>query len=74
MSKVNVFIEEHLVRKVEIEVPDDLSNDEKMDIAEAKAKEMYKNEEIILNANDFNGTRLMMVQDEDGFETEWKEF
>jgi hypothetical protein len=74
MAKVNVYIEEHLVRKVEIEVPDELTKDERMELAEDKATDMYRNGEIVLDADDFNGVRLMMVQDEDGFETSWNEF
>ena len=72
MSKVKVFIEEHLCKEVEIEVPNDV--DDAMEWAEEKAKEMYENEEIILTADDFNGQRCMMVQDEDGHETEWFDF
>lgn len=75
MAKVNVFIEEHLVRKTEIEVPDNLSESERMEFAATKAEEMYKNQEIVLDADDFNGVRLMMVQDEETrHETSWDEF
>lgn len=75
MAKVNVFIEEHLVRKTEIEVPDNLSESERMGFAEDKAREMYRNGEIVLDADDFSGVRLMMVRDEEtGHETSWDQF
>ena len=72
MRKATVFIEEHLCREIEIEVPDDV--DDVMEWAEDKAKEMYFNEEIVLTADDFNGQRCMMVQDSEGHETEWFDF
>ena len=72
--KVNVFIEEHLCKRVEIEVPNEMNKLDAMKYAERKAKQMYKDEEIVLTADDFNGICLMMVQDEDGNETGWFEF
>ena len=72
MKKVKVFIEEHLCKEIIIEVPEYAYD--VMELAEIKAKQMYENEEIVLTADDFNGTRLMMVQDEDGHATEWFEF
>ena len=41
-----------------------------------KAKEMYENEEIVLTADDFNGQRCMMAEDEDdaGYATNWFDF
>lgn len=67
-KKVNVFIEEHLCKCVEIEVPDGV--EDAMSYAEDKAREMYRNEEIVLTGDDKNGVRMMMVQDGD-FETNW---
>jgi hypothetical protein len=72
--KVNVFIEEHLCKRVEIEVPNEMNKLDAMKYAERKAKQMYEDEEIVLTADDFNGICLMMVQDEDGNETGWFEF
>lgn len=72
MKKVKVSIEEHLCRTIEIEVPDDVND--ALEYAEEKAKEMYFNEEIVLTADDFNGQRCMMVEDEDGFATSWNDF
>ena len=71
-KKVKVFIEEHLCKEIVIEVPEYVPDE--MDYAEQMAKQMYENEEIVLTADDYNGTRLMMVQDEDGHETGWFDF
>lgn len=72
MKKVKVYIEEHLCKEIEIEVPDNVDN--AMEYAEDKTREMYSNEEIVLTADDFNGQRLMMVEDEDGCSTDWFNF
>lgn len=69
--KVKVSIEEHLCKTIEIEVPDNLDEDEAMEYAEDKAREMYKNEEIILTADDHNGVVLMQIELEDGTCTDW---
>ena len=74
MRKVKVSIEETLCRTVEIDVPDDIKPGDEMEYGEAKAKEMYKNEEIVLSADDFNGQRCMMVEDETGHSTSWFDF
>ena len=75
MAKVEVYIEEHLVKKVEVEVPDDLNVHERMEIAEQQALKAYHDEKIILTADDANGERLKMVKDiETGSETGWNEF
>lgn len=68
--KVKVSIEEHLCKTIEIEVPDYLE-DLAMEYAEDKAREMYKNEEIILTADDHNGVVLMQIELEDGTCTDW---
>lgn len=70
--KVNVSIEEHLCKTVTIEVPDNV--EDALEYAEEKAKEMYSNEEIVLTADDFNGQRCMMAEDENGFATNWFDF
>ena len=49
MKIVNVIIEERLSRTTAIEIEDD----EDEFVAISKAKEMYYNEEIVLDAEDF---------------------
>lgn len=71
MSKVKVSIEEHLCRTIEIDVPSELDTDEAMEYAECKAREMYDDKEIILDADDHNGIRLMQIEHEDGSCTDW---
>ena len=71
-KKIKVFVEEHLCKEIVIEVPE-YETDE-FDYAEQIAKQMYKNEEIILTADDYNGERLMMLKDEYGHETGWFSF
>lgn len=75
MAKVEVFIEEHLVKKVEVEVPDELGLPERMEEAERVVLSRYKNKEIILTADDANGVRQRMIKDLiSGEETGWDEF
>lgn len=74
MRKVKVSIEETLCRTVEIPIPDDVKPGDELEYGEVKAKEMYKNEEIVLDADDFNGQRCMMVEDENGHSTNWFDF
>ena len=73
--KVRVTIEEHLSKTIEIDVPDELGldADSEMEYAEDKVKEMYDNEEIILTADDHNGTCLWMTEHEDGTSTDWRD-
>ncbi|MEJ8738293.1 DpnD/PcfM family protein [Erysipelotrichaceae bacterium HCN-30851] len=74
MSKVIVRIEEHLVKEIEVECPDSMNVDERMEYAENKITEAYRKEEIVLTAEDYNGITLREVEDvETGFSTEWKE-
>lgn len=75
MSKVVVFIEETLCRGTEIDVPDELDLDEvqEMEYAEEKAKEMYRNEEIVLTSDDFTGNVCIMAKHENGAETSWND-
>ena len=70
--KVKVSIEETLCKTIEIEVPAGVGDP--LEWAEAKAKEMHKNREIVLTADDFNGQRCMMIEDEHGFATNWFDF
>lgn len=71
--KITVGIEEHLVKQVEIEIPDDTEECDVAETAMQKAIDMYYNEEIVLTSDDFSGVRLVAVT-EDGYETEWEEF
>ena len=73
MSKVIVYIEETLCRGPEIDVPDELDLDEEMEYAEEKAKEMYRNEEIVLTSDDFTGNVCIMAKHENGAETSWND-
>lgn len=63
MNKVEIYIEEHLVKKVEIEVSNELSAIDRMIYAENQVRQMYRNNEIILSAEDFNGTVLIESHD-----------
>ena len=71
MKEVWVTIEETLSKTVKINVPDDIKAP--LEYAEDKAKEMYKNEEIVLTADDFDGCRAVTVEDEYGhtYSTNW---
>lgn len=61
---VEITIEEHLSRTISVEVPSDLENEIDREIyAEEKVRDMYKNQEIVLDADDFNGTVLYQVHD-----------
>lgn len=61
---VEITIEEHLSRTISVEVPSDLGNEIDREIyAEEKVRDMYKNQEIVLDADDFNGTVLYQVHD-----------
>lgn len=61
---VEITIEEHLSRTISVEVPSDLENEIDREIyAEEKVRDMYKNQEIVLDADDFNGTVLYQIHD-----------
>lgn len=74
MPKVKVTIEEHLSKTVEIEVSQEAFDEYDTEAAIQKAMEMYVNGEIVLTADDFNGTKLIAVTDENFSNTEWCEF
>lgn len=74
MPKVKVTIEEHLSKTVEIEISQEAFDEYNTDAAIQKAMEMYVNGEIVLTADDFNGTKLIAVTDDEFAETEWTEF
>lgn len=72
-SIVEITIEEHLSKIIKIEVPTNLKNEIDREIyAYEKIRDMYKNEEIILDSSDFNGTVLYQSHDIDTDEySEW---
>lgn len=63
MKKVKVYIEETLCREIEIEVDENLSVDDRMELAEEMVTEMYRNEEIVLTSDDYNGLTQICVED-----------
>lgn len=73
---VEITIEEHLSRTISVEVPSYLENEIDREIyAEEKVRDMYKNQEIVLDADDFNGTVLYQVHDVETDNTsEWSNF
>ena len=73
---VEITIEEHLSRTISVEVPSDLENEIDREIyAEEKVRDMYKNQEIVLDADDFNCTVLYQVHDVETDNTsEWSNF
>lgn len=74
MSKVSVFIEEHLVKELVYDIPDE-DSDVRMQKAEEMAREAYAKGEVVLTADDFNGERLIMTRDnKTDWETEWTNY
>lgn len=72
---VEVRIEETLVKTIQVEVPNNLSIEDRMEYAENKAHEMYENEEIVLTADDFSGNTMCSVHDlESDIESDWHTF
>ena len=71
MSKqtIKVNIEEHLNKAIEIEIPDDIWNlDYLWDYIYSEVKRRYQNEEIVLDADDYNGVTLISIDDSEYFE------
>ena len=71
MSKqtVKVNIEEHLNKAIEIEIPDDIWNlDYLWDYIYSEVKRRYQNEEIVLDADDYNGVTLISIDNSEYFE------
>ena len=64
--EVKVNLEEHLNKEIYIEVPSYIEDIE--DYVYKIVKEMYKNEEIVLTSNDYNGVTLMSIEDSEYFE------
>lgn len=74
MSRVSVFMEEHLIRELTFDVQDE-DADARMIKAEKLAREQIKAGEVILTAEDSSGARLLKVQDhQSDSETNWFNF
>lgn len=74
MKKINVYIEEHLCKKVEIECPDNMTDDEAMEYAYEKVEKDYKDKKVELTKEDYSGITLMMAESQEtGFATSWNE-
>ena len=63
---VKINLEEHLNKEIYVEVPSYIEDIE--DYVYKIVKEMYKNEEIVLTSNDYNGVTLMSIEDSEYFE------
>lgn len=63
---VKVNLEEHLNKEIYIEVPSYIEDIE--DYVYKIVKGMYKNGEIVLTSNDYNGVTLMSIEDSEYFE------
>ena len=66
---VKVNIEGHLNKAFELEIPDDICNlDYLWDYIYTEVKRRYQNEEIVLDADDYNGVTLISIDDSEYFE------
>ena len=63
---VKINLEEHLNKEIYVEVPSYIEDIE--DYVYKIVKGMYKNGEIILTSNDYNGVTLMSIEDSEYFE------
>ena len=63
---VKVNLEEHLNKEIYIEVPSYIEDIE--DYVYKIVKGMYKNGEIVLTSNDYNGVTMMSIEDSEYFE------
>ena len=63
---VKVNLEEHLNKEIYIEIPSYIEDIE--DYVYKIVKGMYKNGEIVLTSNDYNGVTLMSIEDSEYFE------
>ena len=63
---VKVNLDEHLNKEIYIEVPSYIEDIE--DYVYKIVKGMYKNGEIVLTSNDYNGVTLMSIEDSEYFE------
>jgi len=71
--KVEVYIEETLCRKVTFDLPEDMTEEERMEAAEELALRAYKNNDIVLTGDDFSGASMMVNDVTSGHETDWKD-
>ena len=63
---VKVNLEEHLNKEIYVEVPSYIKDIE--DYVYKIVKGMYKNGEIVLTSNDYNGVTMMSIEDSEYFE------
>lgn len=63
---VKVNLEEHLNKEIYVEVPSYIEDIE--DYVYKIVKGMYKNGEIVLTNNDYNGVTMMSIEDSEYFE------
>ena len=63
---VKINLEEHLNKEIYVEVPSYIEDIE--DYVYKIVKGMYKNGEIVLTSNDYNGVTLMSIEDSEYFE------
>lgn len=73
MKKVYVYVQETLCREVLIEVDDELEVEERMNLAAEKAREMYRNQEIVLTAEDYVKTEISVLDYATEECSEWDE-
>lgn len=66
MRKVKVNIEEHLNKCMIIKIPDGVEDPEAY--ADEKVAQMYRNGEITLTSDDYNGVTLISVGDSEYYE------
>ena len=59
-------LEEHINKEIYIEGPSYIEDIE--DYVYKIVKEMYKNGEIVLTSNDYNGVTMMSIEDSEYFE------
>ena len=69
--KGKFYIEESLVREIEIEIPDNISVEDRLWYVREEGIKKYKAQEIVLNADDFAHAQLMAEVDPES--TEWVE-
>lgn len=73
MATVRVWIEETLCKCIEVDVPENMSVDERMEYAENLVVKKYKNNEIVLGADDFTGASMSSEDMVSGTETGWND-
>ena len=69
---VEVSVEETLCKTIKVEVDASFDRDTRMELAEDMVKTQYKNGDIVLTADDYNGVTLCEVHDvETDSYTDW---